>query len=167
MIRSMAVLRDVLVPGLRVVFCGTAAGTASARRQAYYAGPGNAFWPALFAAGFTPRQLSADEYATVTDHGLGLTDLAKEVCGQDSSLRAADFDRAALAAKVLRYCPGVLAFTSKRAAWEFLRRPVEYGLLEDSFGMTRLFVLPSPSGAARRYWSLSPWQALARLALRP
>ena len=28
---------------------------------------------------------------------------------------------------------------------------------------TRLFVLPSPSGAARRYWDESWWHALARL----
>jgi len=39
------VLPDVLTPGLQVVFCGTAAGTASAKRGAYYAGPGNQFWP--------------------------------------------------------------------------------------------------------------------------
>jgi G:T/U-mismatch repair DNA glycosylase len=41
------VLPDLLRPGLRIVFCGTAAGTASARAGAYYAGPGNAFWPTL------------------------------------------------------------------------------------------------------------------------
>ena len=35
----MCVLRDVLTPGLCIVFCGTAVGSASARRQAYYAGP--------------------------------------------------------------------------------------------------------------------------------
>jgi len=163
----MVVLRDVLVPGLRVVFCGTAAGAASARRQAYYAGPGNAFWPTLFVAGFTPRPLLPEEYAAVTAYGLGLTDLAKEVSGQDSALSAADFDRDALATKVQRYGPGVLAFTSKRAAEEFLRRSVDYGLQPDSIGATRLFVLPSPSGAARRYWSLQPWQALARLAALP
>jgi len=36
------VLRDVLVSDLRVVFCGTAAGSVSAKQRAYYAGPGNA-----------------------------------------------------------------------------------------------------------------------------
>ncbi len=163
----MAVLRDVLAPRLRVVFCGTAPGAASARRQAYYAGPGNAFWPSLFEVGFTPRQLRPEEYAAVTDYGLGLTDLAKEVSGQDSVLSPEDFDRVALGAKVQRYCPGVLAFTSKRAAQEFLCRPVDYGLLPDSIGATRLFVLTSPSGAARRHWSLQPWHALARMAVLP
>lgn len=36
-------LPDLLRPGLRVVFIGTAAGAASARAGAYYAGPGNQF----------------------------------------------------------------------------------------------------------------------------
>ena len=40
--RSAPILPDVLAPGLRVVFCGTAPGTASARAGAYYAGPATA-----------------------------------------------------------------------------------------------------------------------------
>ena len=35
------VLPDVLGPGLRIVFCGMAAGDRSAREGAYYADPGN------------------------------------------------------------------------------------------------------------------------------
>lgn len=46
-------LPDLLRPGLQVAFCGTAAGTASARAKAYYAGPGNSFWRTLFATGMT------------------------------------------------------------------------------------------------------------------
>ena len=162
----MSVLPDVLIPGLSIVFCGSAAGAASASRGAYYAGPGNAFWPALHAAGFTPYQLSPEEYMSVTRHGLGLTDLAKDVSGQDSMLRAGDFDRTGLRAKMLEYRPRMLAFTSKRAAQEFMGRPVDYGLLPGTIGETALFVLPSPSGAARRYWSDAPWRDLARLQLR-
>jgi uracil DNA glycosylase superfamily protein len=48
------VLPDVLAPGLRVVFCGYAPGTASARTGAYYAGPGNRFWITLREVGLTP-----------------------------------------------------------------------------------------------------------------
>ena len=59
------------------------------------------------------------------------------------------------------------SMTSKRAAEEFLRRSVDYGLQPDAIGATRLFVLPSPSGAARRYWSVQPWHALARMATQP
>ncbi len=49
----MSVLPDLLAPDLDIVFCGTAVGTASARRGAYYAGPGNAFWPTLFKVGLS------------------------------------------------------------------------------------------------------------------
>ncbi len=41
----MDILPDVLAPGLALVVCGSAAGTVSARVGAYYAGPGNRFWP--------------------------------------------------------------------------------------------------------------------------
>ena len=37
----MSVLPDVLAPGLRIVFCGTAVGVTSAQLGAYYARPGN------------------------------------------------------------------------------------------------------------------------------
>ena len=37
----MTGLPDILVPGLDIVFCGTAVSNVSAQRGAYYAGPGN------------------------------------------------------------------------------------------------------------------------------
>lgn len=159
----MSVLPDVLIPGLSVVFCGSAVGAASAKRRAYYAGPGNAFWPTLAKIRLTPYQFAPEEYMTVTEHGLGLTDLAKRIAGQDSILRKEDFDRDGLKAKMLEYRPRILAFTSKRAAREYLGYPVDYGPLREAIGETILYVLPSPSGAARRYWSEKPWEELARL----
>jgi len=159
----MNVLPDVLAPGLRIVFCGTAVGSASARRHAYYAGPGNSFWPTLFRVGLTPRQLRAEEYAAITEYGLGLTDLAKSIAGSDSVLADRHFDRSGLRAKIEQYRPLLLAFTSKRAAEEFVGRAVPYGLLPETIGSTRLFVLPSPSGAARGNWSTRPWEELAAL----
>jgi TDG/mug DNA glycosylase family protein len=159
----VTVLRDVLAPGLRVVFCGTAAGTASAKRRAYYAGPGNAFWRTLFEVGLTPGPLEPAQYDIVPHYGLGLTDLAKTVSGSDRTLLQEHFDRDNLRAKILRFQPKVLAFTSKRAGEEFIGHPVEYGLAEETIESTLLFVLPSPSGMARRYWSQEPWRGLAAL----
>jgi TDG/mug DNA glycosylase family protein len=156
-------LPDVLAPGLSVVFCGTAVGTASARIGAYYAGPGNAFWRSLFEVGLTPRRLQPPEYPGLADFGLGLTDLAKNISGADHELSRWHFDGDGLRAKLQQHQPHILAFTSKRAAEEFLGHPVPYGLLEERVGATALFVLPSPSGAARRYWDLQPWHELAAL----
>lgn len=157
------ILPDVLRPGLRLVFCGTAAGKRSAAEQAYYAHPGNLFWRALFEAGLTPRLLNPAEFPQLPDYGIGLTDLAKRHSGNDSELPPDAFDVPALIAKIERHTPALLAFTSKNAARAALGHAVDYGLQAETIGTTGLFVLPSPSGQARGHWSLPPWLALADL----
>ncbi|MFO7323170.1 MAG: mismatch-specific DNA-glycosylase [Chloroflexota bacterium] len=156
------VLPDILGPGLKVVFCGTAAGRISAREGAYYAGPGNLFWQMLYQMGLTPRVLEPHEYVTVRQYGIGLTDLAKHTSGADKSLRVQDFDTAALRWKIKMHAPLALAFNGKRAAQEFYgRRNIPYGRLREPLGSTAVFVLPSTSSLARRFWDESAWMELA------
>ena len=155
------VLPDVLQPGLSVVFCGTAAGTRSAQDRAYYAHPGNMFWRTVFAVGLTPRLLSPAEFPLMAAFGLGLTDLSKFHYGNDNELPVDAFDVAALRAKIEIFAPRVLAFTSKHGGSTALGKPIAYGLQPTTFGNTRLFVLPSPSGQARRSWNAGIWQELA------
>ncbi len=157
------VLKDSLRRGLHIVFCGTAVGAKSAREQAYYAGVGNAFWKTLHEIGLTPYRFQPSQYTDALSLGLGFTDLAKSVSGNDDVLRREHFGRDALMAKIIHFGPRIVAFTSKRAAAEFLGRPVDYGLLDVTVGVSRLFVLPSPSGAARRWWRVEEWVALAHL----
>ncbi len=159
----MNVLPDILTDDLEIVFCGTAAGNVSALRRAYYAGPGNVFWSTLFEVGLTARLLQPEDYPQVVVFGLGFTDLVKSIAGVDSQLLEDHFDRQRLREVILRYEPKILAFTSKRAASEFLDRPVGYGLQPERVGASALFVLPSPSGAARGWWDVRHWQELARL----
>ncbi len=155
---------DLIRPGLRVVFCGTALGAASERRRAYYAGPGNKFWPTLHAVGLTPRPLAPEEYPKVLDYGIGLTDLCKTRSGSDREIGRDGYDPERLRAQMEKYRPVWLAFTSKRAAGEALGvQRVAYGPLLEPFGGVSTFVLPSPSGAANGYWEIGPWQALAVL----
>jgi len=78
------ILPDVLAPGLSIVFCGTAAGTESARRRAYYAHPQNRFWRVLHEAGLTPRRLAPAEFALLPDFGLGLT-AGRRYLGRDGA----------------------------------------------------------------------------------
>ena len=59
------VLPDVLADGLAVVFCGINPGLWSAATGHHFARPGNRFWPALHASGFTPRLLTPDEQWTL------------------------------------------------------------------------------------------------------
>ena len=159
-----AIVPDVLVSGLRLVFCGTAPSRASAAARAYYAKPGNRFWPALHAAGFTPRRFHPSEYAQLLDLGMGLTDLCKGHSGNDDELPPGALDAAALRRKIERFAPGAVAFTSKNAAKAYLGREVDYGWQPQTVGNTRLFVLPSPSGQATRYWDERPWRTLAQWA---
>ena len=157
------ILPDLLQPGLALVFCGTAAGRRSAAERAYYAHPGNLFWRALFEAGLTTRLLAPAEFPLLLDYGVGLTDLAKRHSGNDDVLPHDAFDAPALVARIERHAPRLLAFTSKNAARGALGHAVGYGLLDETIGGTRLFVLPSPSGQARGHWDLAPWLALSEL----
>jgi double-stranded uracil-DNA glycosylase len=152
----------VLAPGLRVVFCGTAAGEVAARVGAPYAGPGNRFWWVLHEVGLTPRELEPREFRELPQWGIGLTDVAKHAVGGDSTLRASDFDGPAVVEKAERFQPGVLAFVGKRAAGEVVGRKISgYGEHDVTIGMTRVWVVPSTSGAARGFWDIEPWHDLA------
>jgi TDG/mug DNA glycosylase family protein len=156
------VLPDLLPPGLRVVFCGTAAGTASARAKAYYAGPGNAFWRTLHETGMTPVQLAPEEFGRLPEFNIGLTDICKILHGSDLEVGTAEFDVAGLEARVTEAEPANLAFNGKNAARGTLERDVAYGPQPERIGGASVWVLPSTSGAARRFWKIEPWRELAQ-----
>lgn len=159
------IVPDLLAPGLRLVFCGTALGRVSAQARAYYANPTNLFWRTLQDVGLTPHRLQPARYADLLAFGIGLTDLAKRHYGNDGELPEDAFDIEGLRGKMTRFAPAMLAFTSKTGASAFLGRPtgrIAAGLQMERIGTTRIFVLPSPSGAARRYWDRSIWEALAK-----
>ena len=151
----------MLEHGLRIVFCGTAAGAVAARVGAPYAGPGNRFWWVLHEVGLLPRELRPAEFRALPRYGLGLTDVAKYASGSDSSLARSDFDPAAVVKKIERYAPDVLAFVGKRAAQEVLAGRVSYGPQPVKIGASDVWVVPSTSGAARGAWDIRPWRALA------
>lgn len=168
-IHNSYLIPDLLAPGLKLVFCGSALGAVSARVGAYYAKPGNKFWPTLHAVGITPRRFAPAEYPELLALGIGLTDINKTQSGNDVDLAPEHDDVASLARKIETYRPRILAFTAKRPAQVFLREtfgrrgPPPYGAQEERFGETTLFVLPSPSGRAGSFWTLEPWQELALL----
>jgi TDG/mug DNA glycosylase family protein len=160
------VLPDLLTPGLKIVFCGTAAGNVSAARGAYYAHPQNRFWSALHAFGLTPRKLRPEEYSELSRWDLGLTDIAKHVSGIDRELPPGALGRvacASLEAKIMVAEPEWLAFTSLNAGRRFLGRAATFGVQPKRIGRTRLWVLPSPSPTAGWNWERNKhwWRMLA------
>jgi TDG/mug DNA glycosylase family protein len=161
---SAPILPDVLAPGLRIVFCGYAPGTASAKADAYYAGPGNRFWTTLHEVGLTPILLRPAEFARLPEFGIGLTDASKSASGSDREVGRRGVDPARLAAAITAVSPTHLAFNGKNAARAALGRPVDYGPQPEQIGNATLWVLPSTSGAARGFWDVGPWRELAAAA---
>jgi double-stranded uracil-DNA glycosylase len=162
-------LPDQLEPDLRVVFVGTAAGQMSAVTGHYYAHPGNRFWRTLHAIGLTPRLYQPHEFGDLLALGIGFTDMCKHGAGMDHVALQAGVDVAAFTAKMRRYRPRVIAFTSKKAASLFYGRPTTRLALGrqarehdvSDAGFPDVFVLASPSGAASGAWTQAPWLELA------
>jgi double-stranded uracil-DNA glycosylase len=108
--------------------------------------------------------LAPADFARVLEQGIGLTDVVKFASGVDRDLdpeHLGALAQAALHERIRAVAPRYLAFTSKRAALAGLGEIEGYGLQRRTLGDTKLWVLPSPSGAATRWWDEAPWRALA------
>jgi double-stranded uracil-DNA glycosylase len=157
-------LPDQLRDNLRLVFVGTAASTRSARDGHYYAHPGNRFWRTIHEVGITPRRYQANEFRTLLDLGIGFTDLSKSGAGMDRQIPARSIDVLGFKAKIEKYRPKTIAFTSKKAASLFYGKPsamISLGRQQADGQFPDVFVLASPSGAASGHWTLQPWRELA------
>lgn len=152
---------DVLVPGLRVVFCGINPGRWSASAGAHFANPRNDFWRLLHDAGFTPRLLAPAEQHELPAFGCGLTNAAFRTTRGSGDLRRGDFAGSAerLEGIAQELQPGWIAFVGKEAyRGTFGERP-ELGAQGRRLGDTRLYVLPStsPANAAVPYAERLRW----------
>jgi double-stranded uracil-DNA glycosylase len=145
---------DVIGPGLRVLFVGINPGLYSGATGHHFARPGNRFWPALHAAGFTARQLRPSEKRALLDLGLGVTNLVNRTTAAAAELDAAEYvaGRRKLAAKVRRYRPRTVAFLGIGAfAQAFGLKRVTPGRQVERFEGAAVWVLPNPSGLNANY----------------
>ena len=93
---------------------------------------------------------------------IGLTDLNKTEVGSDHELTQAAMDAVSLHAKVAKYRPAAVAFTSKNAASLALGvKTPAYGRQAELLEGAVTFVLASPSGRARSFWTITPWKEAA------
>ncbi|MEV0049456.1 G/U mismatch-specific DNA glycosylase [Saccharopolyspora shandongensis] len=140
---------DVLSPGLRVLFCGINPGLWSGATGHHFARPGNRFWPALHASGFTPRLLQPHEQGELPALGLGITNFVARASARaaeltDEELRAGG---QVLVDKVRRFQPAwvaVVGITAYRTA--FGERRATVGPQDRRIEGARVWVLPNPSG---------------------
>ena len=158
------ILPDILKPKLTLVFCGTAAGPVSAAQGQYYAHPQNKFWRTLHHTGLTSHHITPENYCDVLHFKIGLTDIAKTVSGLDKDLPKQSLGPIACEAlrkRIITYQPAFLAFTSMEGGKRYLRRKVSLGQQPETIGVTKIWVLPSPSPLALWNWQIDVWQALA------
>jgi len=140
---------DVAAPGLRVLFSGINPGLYSAATGYHFARPGNRFWPALYAAGFTERVLRPEEQEELLALGLGITNVVARATARADELTA-DEVRAGgrvLTAKVARLRPqwlAVVGITVYRTA--FGHPGAAIGRQDETLAGARVWALPNPSG---------------------
>ena len=115
----------------------------------HFARPGNRFWPALFASGFTPRLFTASEGRQLLPLGCGITNLVARTTAAADELDPAELraGRQQLARKVRRFRPRVVAIVGVMAYRTAFNRPgATLGEQPEELEGARLWVLPNPSG---------------------
>ena len=167
MAKAAHILPDRLKPGLKLVFCGTAAGRQSALQLAYYAHGQNKFWTTLQKTGLTPRLFAPQDYEGLWELSIGLTDIAKHVFGMDHQLPKDALGPeavTALKARILKARPRILAFTSLNGGRKVMGPKAVGGEQPHLIGETQVFILPSPSPSPRaaNHWDIKPWRDLAK-----
>jgi TDG/mug DNA glycosylase family protein len=144
----------VLGPGLRVLFVGINPGLWSGATGHHFARPGNRFWPALHASGFTDRRLDPSEDVLLPGYGLGVTNLVTRTTAtaaelDDDELRAG---AANLDATVRVHRPRAVAILGIGAyRTGFGRRRAPLGEQDERIGASSLWVVPNPSGLNASY----------------
>ncbi len=147
-------LRDVIGPGLTVLFSGINPSIMSWERGHHFARPGNRFWRALHESGWTPRLMSPDEDADLPALGIGITNVvdrptraAAEL--SDDELREGARNLAALAEEIQPRIVAVVGLGAYRVG--FGVKDAVVGLQEETLGGRPAWVLPNPSGLNAHY----------------
>ena len=159
-------VRDVIAPDLKVLFCGINPGLYTAAVGHHFARPGNRFWPALHASGFTDRQLSPFDERELLKNGYGITNIVSRTTATADLLSKEEIVAGGelLRKKILRYRPRVLAVLGVGAYRVAFNRPkAVVGRQNDSIGMTTLWVLPNPSGLNANYQAAEITRLFAEL----
>lgn len=148
-------VRDVIAPGLKVLFCGINPGLYTAAVGHHFARPGNRFWPTLHLAGYTERELAPHEERELLPLGYGITNVVARATRGAAEISREEFTQGGkrLESKVLAYHPrylAVLGIGAYRKA--FQRRNAHVGPQPDHrIGETKIWVLPNPSGLNAHY----------------
>lgn len=142
-------VKDVIAPRLEVLFVGINPGLYSAAIGHHFGRPGNRFWPALHAGGFTPHVFSPFEEVRLLEFNIGITNLLERATATADELTKDELKLGAkrLERKIRRYCPKYVAplgLTSFRAAFD--KPKAVLGKQPQMIGSATVWLLPNPSG---------------------
>jgi TDG/mug DNA glycosylase family protein len=145
---------DLLAKNLIVLFAGINPGLYTAAIGRHFGRPGNRFWPALHAGGFTPRLYSPFESDLLLDLNLGITNVVERATARADELTADELRAGGqrLERKVKRWRPTVVAFVGI-GPYRIISgiKDAQVGLQKDPFGGSYAWVLPNPSGLNAHY----------------
>jgi TDG/mug DNA glycosylase family protein len=145
---------DAAGKDLVVLFVGINPGLYTAAIGRHFGRPGNRFWPALYAGGFTPRLFSPFENSLLLELGLGITNVVPRATARADELTDEEIRAGAkrLEAKVRRWRPTVVAILGI-GPYRVLsgNKAAGVGLQEARFGGSHVWVLPNPSGLNAHY----------------
>lgn len=147
-------LGPILGPDLTLLFVGINPSLRSAEAGHNFARPGNRFYPALHAAGITPRRLEPEEDGELPRYGVGIANLVGRATRAADELSRAELRAGARALEALveRERPrlvAVLGLVAYRTA--FARPAAAIGPQPETIGGRPAWVLPNPSGLNAHY----------------
>jgi TDG/mug DNA glycosylase family protein len=149
------VVDDLIDDRVRLLFVGINPGLWTAAVNAHFARRGNRFWPALHAAGITPRFVDVSDGMSEPDRelvlglGIGITNIVPTASAraEELSLEELRAGAVALGANVQRWEPRVVAVLGLTAYRQAFAKPkAAQGRQDDRLGGAELWVLPNPSG---------------------
>ena len=148
-------LRDIVAPGLRVLFMGINPSLTSARLGHHFASPGNPFWRLLHAAALVPEPLTAEQDRRLLEFGLGLTNLCPRPTRSAAELSSAELAAGArtLRRKIAALRPTVVVPVGITVYARLVpgTRSGGAGAKPETIAGAPIFVLPNPSGLNASY----------------
>jgi TDG/mug DNA glycosylase family protein len=145
---------DIIDEGLEVLFCGINPGLYSGAVGHHFARPGNRFWNALLASGFTEELVSPFEERTLLSYGIGITNLVVRATAGAEELTGEEIRRGTrrLRRKVCRFRPSFLAVLGLGAFRVGFGRPgARPGDQQEQICGSSVWLLPNPSGLNAHY----------------
>jgi TDG/mug DNA glycosylase family protein len=153
-------LPDLIVPGLKIVFCGSADPYRS-KIKSYYQHPKNTFYKTLSSCGFTPTLLNPSDHSSLLSYGIGLISIPRP---ENHNPQGNENNLISFTTKVESVSPLILCFNGKEPARVFFKlkytKDIRYGKQQITIGSTKLFVAHSTAFNAIRIFDEFVWKEL-------